>query len=71
MAFKGKCEWCGAKNGAYEVNGKHIMRVQLATIYKDSNPRNRQPNNILLLCQDCSRRYDAEQNAAPQQQRLF
>lgn len=71
MPFKNRCDWCGATSGAYDVRDKHIMRVQLVGIYKDSNPRNRQPGNILTLCQDCSQRYDAEQNAAPQQQRLF
>lgn len=60
---KGKCEWCGAAHGAYEIHTGKIVKIVLTCAHLDHDPTHNDDSNLAALCQACHLRHDAQQHA--------
>lgn len=63
----GKCEWCGAENGAYEQRVtkeglNKIVKIVLTVAHLDHDPTHNDDSNLVALCQACHLRYDVGQH---------
>jgi len=48
---KGKCEWCGATHGAYELRENKIVKIILTCAHIDHDTTHNEDNNLAALCQ--------------------
>lgn len=67
---RGKCEWCGARNGyPHPITGSMVV-LTVAHVY-DKRPEAAQLLNLAALCQRCHNRHDMKDRQRSRRRRMF